>query len=182
MNKSTEKTDLRIIKTQESIKSAFMELMKEKPLEKISVVELARKARINKGTFYLHYADIYDLYDKMISDIMEEAFADTDFFGYFFSNPSVFLEHLGQAFGSTLPTMDLLSQGKMNLTNLPYTLDLLRRKIYETGKLHPSTQNDIRLDAIFSTLLVCTPRYEQSQAEIHQFVISLISLIFSAVE
>ena len=71
------------------------------------------------------------------------------------------------------------SQGKMNLTHLPYTLDLLRRKIYETEKICPSTQNDIRLDAIFSILLVCTPRYGQAQAEIRQFVISLISLIFS---
>lgn len=55
------KTDLRIIKTKASIKREFMTLLQKKPVEKITVTELAEKALINKGTFYLHYQDIYNL-------------------------------------------------------------------------------------------------------------------------
>ena len=36
--------DLRVVKTRESIEKAFFELLRSKPLEKVTVVELARAA------------------------------------------------------------------------------------------------------------------------------------------
>lgn len=57
--------DLRIQKTRAAIKSAFLELRRKKPIEKITVTELAKLAEINKATFYLHYSDIYSLADEM---------------------------------------------------------------------------------------------------------------------
>ena len=53
--------DLRIQKTRNSIINAFLELRSRKPIEKITVTELAELAVINKATFYKHYKDIYDL-------------------------------------------------------------------------------------------------------------------------
>ena len=50
--------DIRIEKTERSIKQAFMELRREKPVEKIRVKELCDRACINKSTFYAHYQDI----------------------------------------------------------------------------------------------------------------------------
>ena len=41
-----QKTDLRIIKTRRSIKEAFMELILMKPVNKITVTELAERAEI----------------------------------------------------------------------------------------------------------------------------------------
>lgn len=70
-------TDLRVIKTKESIEQAFLSLLATKPLQKISIVELAREARINKGTFYLHYTDIFDLYEKTVRHQMEAGFEPT---------------------------------------------------------------------------------------------------------
>lgn len=64
--------DLRIRKTKSSILAAFIELRKIKPLEKISVKELADKALINKATFYLHYQDIYDLEDVIEKEMIQE--------------------------------------------------------------------------------------------------------------
>ena len=43
--------DLRIKKTKRAIRTAFYELIKEKPLEKITVTEIAARAEINKATF-----------------------------------------------------------------------------------------------------------------------------------
>ena len=68
------KTDLRIMKTKASIKREFMALLKKKPVEKITVTELAEKALINKGTFYLHYQDIYVLYEEVIHDEIVDFF------------------------------------------------------------------------------------------------------------
>ena len=64
-----QKTDLRIIKTRRSIKEAFMELILMKPVNKITVTELAERAEISKGTFYLHYLDIYDLYNRLVEEV-----------------------------------------------------------------------------------------------------------------
>ena len=53
--------DLRVRVTNMLIRRAFMELLKQKPLQNISIKELCEKAEINRGTFYAHYTDVYDL-------------------------------------------------------------------------------------------------------------------------
>lgn len=64
--------DRRIIKTKKAIDQAFITLLKEKPLNKITVAELSKKADLGRGTFYLHYKDIYDLYDHMEDKLYAE--------------------------------------------------------------------------------------------------------------
>jgi AcrR family transcriptional regulator len=64
--------DLRVKKTETSIRSAFIELRKTKPLEKITIKELTEAALINKGTFYHHYKDIYALSETLENELMEE--------------------------------------------------------------------------------------------------------------
>lgn len=57
--------DIRIEKTQNVIKSAFLSLRAKKSVEKITIKELCTLAQINKSTFYSHYQDIYDLSEQM---------------------------------------------------------------------------------------------------------------------
>ncbi len=59
------KTDLRVRYTQSVIQEAFCKLLREKPLAKITVKEVCELAQINRGTFYKHYLDCYDLMDKL---------------------------------------------------------------------------------------------------------------------
>lgn len=42
-------------KTKRAIQKAFIALLREKPIEKITVKEIAERAEINKTTFYSHY-------------------------------------------------------------------------------------------------------------------------------
>ena len=60
--------DRRKRKTREAIFYACIDLMKEKDFQQITVNEIVRKADINRGTFYLHFVDKYD----MISDFENE--------------------------------------------------------------------------------------------------------------
>ena len=71
--------DLRVLKTIENIENAFFELLGSKPIEKITVAELARVARINKGTFYRHYLDIPDLYMKTMQKALSDPLAEADY-------------------------------------------------------------------------------------------------------
>lgn len=59
------KTDARSRYTKHIIQSIFLDLLKEKPISKITVKEICEKADINRGTFYRHYEDIYDLMQKL---------------------------------------------------------------------------------------------------------------------
>ncbi len=48
-------------KTRQNIKDAFVELLKEKHIDQITVTELARKADVDRKTFYLYYPTVYDV-------------------------------------------------------------------------------------------------------------------------
>ncbi|SET02836.1 TetR/AcrR family transcriptional regulator [Paenibacillus sp. NFR01] len=60
------KTDRRILKTQEALKNAVIELMGEKEFDAITIQDIADRADLNRSTIYLHYQDKYDLLDKLI--------------------------------------------------------------------------------------------------------------------
>jgi AcrR family transcriptional regulator len=47
-----------------------MELIAEKGFDGITVKDLAERAGINRGTFYLHYLDIYDLLEKSKEEML----------------------------------------------------------------------------------------------------------------
>ncbi len=62
MNK---KEDQRTKLTRMLLQNALLELLMQKPIQAVTVKELCEKAGVNRGTFYLHYLDIYDLLEKM---------------------------------------------------------------------------------------------------------------------
>ena len=62
--------DRRALKTRKAIRDALAQLLTEKELHKVTVQEITEIAEINRGTFYKHYLDIYDLYDKTENEIL----------------------------------------------------------------------------------------------------------------
>lgn len=55
------KNDVRFIKNEEKIIETFKQMAIEMNFEDITVKELAERAKMNRKTFYLHYATIEDL-------------------------------------------------------------------------------------------------------------------------
>nr|WP_318539105.1 TetR/AcrR family transcriptional regulator [Terribacillus saccharophilus] len=64
--------DLRVIRTKESIRDALIKLIEEKGFEAITVKDITTKANFNRGTFYAHYQDKFDLMKKCEEEIMLE--------------------------------------------------------------------------------------------------------------
>ena len=52
--------DSRVRRTKRLLRQGLTELLKQKSIKKITVRELSELIDINRGTFYLHYKDIYD--------------------------------------------------------------------------------------------------------------------------
>lgn len=64
--------DARVRYTKMIIKKTFIELLKTKQPNKITVKEICECAEINRSTFYKYYKDVFDLFDKMKDEQHDE--------------------------------------------------------------------------------------------------------------
>lgn len=64
------KTDARVRYTRMRIRDAFLSCLAEKPVSKITVKEICDLAEINRATFYKHYADPFDLLEKLEDEVL----------------------------------------------------------------------------------------------------------------
>lgn len=69
---SKHQTDPRVLRTRQLIKDAFVDLLQDMDIEKMTISRIAERATINRVTFYLHYRDIPDMLEKMADDMIED--------------------------------------------------------------------------------------------------------------
>lgn len=72
MSTTPPRTDPRVLRTRQLIRDAFIDLLQEIELEKITVNRIAERATINRVTFYLHYRDIPDMLERIADDMINE--------------------------------------------------------------------------------------------------------------
>ena len=65
------KTDHRMRYTKKVICDCFLDLLKDQPIQKITVKEICEKADINRSTFYRYYTDAYDLMEHIANEMWE---------------------------------------------------------------------------------------------------------------
>ena len=71
MNKSG--TDNRSVRnTKRRLREGLLQLLEGKPINEISVKELTELVDVNRGTFYFHYQDIYDLLRDMETEFFDQ--------------------------------------------------------------------------------------------------------------
>ncbi|EUJ31909.1 TetR/AcrR family transcriptional regulator [Listeria cornellensis] len=58
-------------KTRQSLIDVFCELYSQKPVEKITVQEIANKSGYNRSTFYQYFTDVYDLLHFIENDLLD---------------------------------------------------------------------------------------------------------------
>lgn len=68
----TENMDRRVRKTKKLLRECLTSLLKEKKVQDITVRELTDMADLNRGTFYLHYRDVFDLLEKTENELLDE--------------------------------------------------------------------------------------------------------------
>ena len=68
---STEAVDRRVRRTRKQLRECLVTLLKQKKVQDITVRELTELADLNRGTFYLHYKDVFDLLEKTESELLD---------------------------------------------------------------------------------------------------------------
>ncbi|MBQ3546110.1 MAG: TetR/AcrR family transcriptional regulator [Lachnospiraceae bacterium] len=145
--------DLRIERTRRSIINAFIELRSQKPIEKITIKELAELACINKATFYSHYHDIYDLTEQLENEIINsivEGIPDTVFL-----NPKEDIEVLFEAFLAKKSLTDILFSGSRSYAFAQKMEQILKKHIY---KIDSDSEISLEQNILFSVLVQGTFR------------------------
>ena len=86
---NSDQQDLRIRRTKKFLMTAFVELLDEVALDKITVNSLTKRAEINRVTFYLHYKDMDDFVERFIDEL-------------FFDIESIFNRHYEKEFSKDI--------------------------------------------------------------------------------
>ena len=103
--------DLRVEKTKRNIINAFLGLRSRKPIEKITIKEIAEIAQINKATFYLHYHDIYDLTETLEKEVIQSALNNIEHPDAIFTDNKLFIRELITAIFANEPLIKILFEG-----------------------------------------------------------------------
>ena len=142
--------DLRIERTRKNIHNAFIQLRSKKPLEKISVKELAELAYINKATFYSHYHDIYDLSDKLENELITSIINTIPNPENVITDSANMSEFLTNAFISNRALLyTIFSDSRSGI--LVKKLDsALKELIY---KYHPEYKGNLEMDILFTIII-----------------------------
>lgn len=90
MKRHSEITDT----TKKTFTEAFLKLNKEKPIEKITIKELAEVAGYNRTTFYNYFADVYSLFEYIEDFVFENIKGRLEENMRNFSNRDIFIRNV----------------------------------------------------------------------------------------
>lgn len=142
--------DLRVKKTRNSIINAFLQLRAKKPLERITVTELADLAEINKATFYLHYKDIYDLSEQLENELFERAFNNIEHPNSVLSEPRVFIREFVETFTANQSLIDIIfGSERRNILADKFETEM-KRFIFEKN---PQYKNSPKINTVLTYVI-----------------------------
>lgn len=142
--------DLRTERTKRSIANAFLELRKQKSIEKITVKELAELAFINKATFYTHYHDIYDLSDQLEDEFMDSVINELPHPESIITDPALATKELSDMLIKKIDITNILFSGsRQNLLSEKIYVALMK---YITSK-YPEQESSLKRDIVLSIII-----------------------------
>ena len=69
---TAKRIDPRVTRTQLALREALVSLIREKGFEAVTVQDITKRAAVNRATFYLHYADKFDLVNQNMKAMLDE--------------------------------------------------------------------------------------------------------------
>ncbi len=167
--------DKRAQKSRSSIINTFLEIRSKKPLEKITVTELCKKADLNKSTFYVHYHDIYDLSEQLETEVIDSILESICPPETILTDPGRYTAELFHACRAKNNLIRNLFSGTRSMM-LPYRVSIaLRKLLYE---MHPEFEHDPERN-ILLTYQIYGGYFAYSEAQQYDYshTISVISEI-----
>ncbi|MCQ2531504.1 MAG: TetR/AcrR family transcriptional regulator [Saccharofermentans sp.] len=143
--------DLREKKTRRSIYNAFLKIRATKPLEKITIKELAEEAEISKATFYLHYKDVYDLSDALQAEAISKIIENIEDPESMTENPERVFVSLSNSFQANQGLVDILFSSSQK-SKLPLLVE--QAIIEKVFAVHPEYKDDLAITTKLSFMIM----------------------------
>ena len=104
--------DRRVTKTKKAIQNAYLDLLQEKGTEKIKISDVARKADIDRKTFYLHYDSTEDIIREFAEEKARELLARLTLRSFFTLSfdKKIFAKEANKMLGEHLEFCRLIAQ------------------------------------------------------------------------
>ncbi len=139
--------DRRTIKTKKAIRESFLELLKEKDVQQITVSELSRRADLGRGTFYLHYQDVFDLHERLEKELFDQ---------------------LGGLYDESFPSQDPLDM----LSFLNKTTEYLKEKQFMMTFVKPNSPTTNQFKSFFKEKIMKEWQLDQRQITEHEQIVA----------
>ena len=130
------------VRSRRLIRQAFLELLRQKPYEKITVTDIVTAADINRSTFYAHYPDVRGLVEEIVGEAINHSteLADSLNIREFLSDPIPFLRELTSYGSDNQELYALLSRSDFAQRQMEH----LKRTLIDAALHSPAFPESVR--------------------------------------
>lgn len=131
------KSNRNALRSRQMIRQAYMELLQEKPYEKITATDIIQRADINRSTFYAHYPDVQGIMDEIMEEItqMFRRMLESIDFSALFQDPMPILREVMTFLQRNQQMYQLLLRSRMALEQLEQLKKVLIAQVMATPNL-----------------------------------------------
>lgn len=133
------------------IREAFLELLEERELDKITVIDIVKRADVTRSTFYVHYPDIYGIIEEIQKEIISrhlEAFSQIEY-RTMLHDPVPYLKSVA----AMLEENSALFRKMGHSIQMNQYMEALRRTIVEDTVNRSDVPDEVRNPSAFSIRL-----------------------------
>jgi AcrR family transcriptional regulator len=151
------------VRSRKLIKLAYVELIKERDIDKITIKDIVTKADINRGTFYAHYSSVGAVSEQIGNEIVSALLEFLDDFKdiRLIENPLPYLMNIARFLEKDLEFYRLLINSQRSASFFNKLKTLFMDKIMNDEKKLSSIKNK-------NQFLVCANLYASGFAGLYQ--------------
>jgi AcrR family transcriptional regulator len=151
------------VRSRKLIRQAYLELIREKDIDKITIKEIVTKADINRGTFYAHYSSVGAVSEQIGNEIVAALFEFLDDFKdtRMIENPLPFLMNIARFLEKDLEFYRLLINSQRSAMFFNKLKTLFMEKIMNDEKKLAAIKNK-------EQFMVCANLYASGFAGLYQ--------------
>lgn len=136
------------VRSRNLIRQAFVELLKEKTFEKITVTDIVKKADINRSTFYAHYPDVMGVVEAIEEEILDytQSILQEMDFKDLLENPKLFLKKIVILLEENQELYQLLSNSNIMINHLEKVKGVLIERTINSVEIPDEYKNSFEFE------------------------------------
>lgn len=147
------------VRSRQMIRAAFVDMLHEKPFEKITATDIINRSGLNRSTFYAHYPDVKGIMDELSGEIIamfRQMLSEMDF-SVFLTDPEPYLKQMILFLEENHELYRLLGKSDLALIYLDRLKKVLIQQVLDTLNLpvkgYSKTRAEIQIRLLLSGMI-----------------------------